>query len=66
MASPSDIDIYRSADAIIKQHGNNAKSHAAQMLDKMVSNGDADGQAAWLRILRAIDELLDTDAKTVH
>ena len=28
--------------------------------------GDLDGQAVWLRILRAIDELLDTDAKTVH
>ncbi len=28
--------------------------------------GDLDGQAVWLRILRAIEQLLSTDPKTVH
>ncbi len=63
---PTDLDIYRSAHAVINQHGDGAKTHASQMADKMLDKGDADGQAVWLRILRAIDELSDTDAKTVH
>ena len=63
---PTDLDIYRSAHALIKQHGDDARIHGAQMVDKMQAKRDLDGQAAWLRILRAIDELLDTDVKTVH
>ncbi len=62
----TELDIYRSANALIKQHGDDAKTHAAQMADKMLDKGDLDGQAVWLRIILAIDELLDIDAKTAH
>ncbi len=34
--------------------------HAAMHADAMLGRGDMDGQRAWLRILKAIDALLDT------
>ena len=42
----TDLDIYRSAKALIKQHGDDGKIHAAQMADNMLDKGDLDGQAA--------------------
>lgn len=53
----SDIDIYRSAKAMIEQHGHAAALEAAMRADKMLADGDLDGQRVWLRILKAIDEL---------
>ena len=34
--------------------------HAAMKADAMLDKGDMDGQRVWLRILKAIDVLLDT------
>ncbi len=45
----SDLDIYRSAKLLVKQHGKEAPIHAALNADAMLENGDLDGQAAWLR-----------------
>ena len=53
----SDLDIYRSANELIKQHGDDAPIHAAMQADKMLEAGDLDGLATWNRILRAIEEL---------
>ncbi|MCX7139384.1 MAG: hypothetical protein NTW47_22910 [Proteobacteria bacterium] len=52
-----DLDIYRSAHALIEQHGENASFEAAQRADRMLAEGDMPGKAVWLRILKAIDEL---------
>ena len=57
---------FRKSIALIKQHGDDARVHAAQMADKMLDKGDLDGLEVWLRILRANDELLSIDAGTVH
>ena len=62
----SDLDIYRSTNTLIKQHGNDARFRAAQTVDDMIEKGDLDGQAAWRRIPDAIAELLNTGPKTVH
>lgn len=62
----SDLDIYRSANQLIRQHGDDARFHAAQTIDEMIDKGDIGGQAIWQRILDAIVELLDTGPKTVH
>lgn len=63
----SDIDIYRSAKAMIEQHGHAAALEAAMRADKMLADGDLDGQRVWLRILKAIDELQGVGAaKTRH
>jgi len=52
-----DLDIYRSAKVIIKQHGDDAPIHAAMKADAMLEGGDLDGLAVWKRILKAIEEL---------
>lgn len=57
MRSPSDIDIWRSANELIKQHGEDAAIHAAMKADKFLAAGDLDGAATWQRIVRAIGEL---------
>ncbi len=65
----TDLDIYRSAKLLVKQHGKEAPIHAALNADAMLENGDVDGQAVWLRIVRAVEVLLGTrpgDAAAVH
>ena len=56
----SDLDIYRSANLLVKQHGDDAPIEAAMRADAMLEAGDLDGYAVWKRILRAIDELGNT------
>ncbi len=53
----SDLDIYRSANELIKQHGEDAPIHAAQRADELLEAGDMEGKAVWMRILRAVEEL---------
>ena len=53
----TDPDIYRSARALINQHGEDAPIHAAMRADELLKAGDMDGVAVWKRLLRALDEL---------
>ncbi|MDP6643022.1 MAG: hypothetical protein QGF16_02980 [Rhodospirillales bacterium] len=57
----SDIDIYRTANILIKWHGEDAPIQAAMKADAMLEAGDIEGQAVWKRILAAVDELLSED-----
>ncbi len=59
----SDLDIYRSAQVLVKQHGPDAPIHAAMRADAMLEKGDLDGYAVWKRILRAVGELQGTAPK---
>jgi len=52
-----DIDIWRSANELIKQYGDLADIEAAARADEFEAKGDRDGQRVWLRIAQAIDEL---------
>ena len=54
----SDLDVYRSAQLLVERHGDGAPIEAAMKADAMLEKGDIDGQAAWLRILRAVKEML--------
>ncbi len=56
---PSEIDIYRSANLLIEQHGDDASIHAAEEADACLEKGDLTGKAVWMRVIRAIKELLD-------
>ncbi len=38
-----DLDIYRAAQVLIKQHGQDAPIHAAMRADAMLDKGDLDG-----------------------
>ncbi len=60
----SDLDIYRSAQVLVKRHGQDAPIHAAMRADAMLEAGDLDGYAVWKRILRAVEELQGTAPKS--
>ncbi len=51
------LDIYRSANVLVKHHGPDAPIHAAMRADAMLEKGDLAGYAAWKRIVRAVEEL---------
>ncbi len=57
----SDIDIYRSANELIKQHGEAADIEAAMRADERLAAGDMEGEAVWLRIGKAVEELLSEE-----
>ena len=64
-----DIDIYRAANLLIKQHGEDAPIHAAMRADELMETGDMVGQAVWKRMLKAVDELLSEsrpDGEQIH
>ncbi len=52
-----DCDIYRSANLLVKQHGEDAPTHAAMRADAMLAKGDLDGLRVWKQILRAVGKL---------
>jgi hypothetical protein len=57
----SDLDVYRSANELIKQHGDAADIEAAMRADKCLAAGDMEGKAVWIRIVKAIEELLSKE-----
>ncbi len=66
----SDLDIYRTANTLIKQHGDlGAEMHAAQRADDLLEAGDMDGRRVWHRVLEAVLELAKPkpdEADAVH
>ena len=56
-----DLDIYRSANELIREHGEDAPIHAAMRADAMLDTGDLDGAAVWKRIVKAVEELLSKE-----
>ncbi len=53
----SDLDIYRSANELIKQNGDAVDIEAAMRADECLAAGDMEGGAVWLRIVKAVEEL---------
>ena len=52
-----DLDIYCSANLLVKRHGEDAPIEAAMRADALLDAGDLDDYAVWKRILRAVGEL---------
>ncbi len=48
---------YRSANFLVKRHGEDAPIHATMRAEALLEAGDLDGYAVWRRILRAVGEL---------
>ncbi len=59
---PSEIDIYRSAKVLVDKHGEDAPIFAAQQADRCLEAANLDGKAVWMRVIRVIEELTNTDA----
>ncbi len=55
-----DLDIFRTANVLVKQHGQDAPIQATMRADAMLEKGDLDGYAVWKRILRAVEKLQGT------
>jgi len=60
----SQADIYRTAHLLIKQHGEEASIHASMKADEMLAQGNLDGKAVWLGVIKAIEELQVTEPAT--
>jgi hypothetical protein len=59
-ASPhamEDIDVWRSADQLMKMHGADAAFVASNLADARLADGNGEGFQVWLRVVRAINEL---------
>ncbi len=52
-----DIDIWRCAQLMVNNHGDEAAIEAAMMADEWLAKGNIEAQRVWLRIAKAIDEL---------
>jgi hypothetical protein len=53
----SDLDVYRCAQMVLRQHGDEAALFAAERADALLAAGDMEGQSVWKRVLRAVVEL---------
>jgi len=52
-------EVYRTAHLLVTTYGEKARIGAGVMVDEMREQGDIDGRYLWLRVARAVDELLD-------
>ena len=52
-----EIDVWRSAALLIKQHGEDAAIVAAQRADALLAEGATEGFRTWQRIVAALNEL---------
>ncbi len=57
------LDIYRSANELIKQYGEAADIEAAMRADECLAAGDMEEEVVWLRIGRAVEELQRTQPR---
>jgi hypothetical protein len=51
----ADLDTWRAANMVIRQHGPDAELEAARHQDLMLDRGDDEGRHTWQRIRRAIE-----------
>ncbi len=53
----TDLDIYRTANVLIREHGEDADLEAAERAGAMLEKGSLDGQRVWKRVLAAVKEI---------
>ncbi len=59
-----EIDIYRTASVLIREHGEDAAIEAAQSADAMLEKGCLDGLRVWKRVLAAVKEIQRREPQT--
>jgi hypothetical protein len=57
----AELDVYRTAQVLIRQHGADAPIHAAMRHDALLERGDLEGASVWKRVLAAVGVLLTTE-----
>lgn len=61
--------IWRTAYALVAQHGKDAPTRAARCADALKDAGDTDGFRMWVRVMEVTEELLRKErapGETVH
>lgn len=53
----SDLEIYRAASGLLREHGEEADLVAAKRSNRFLEAGDMEGSAAWKRVLKAVKEI---------
>jgi hypothetical protein len=59
----ANLDIWRAANILVKEYGDEAPLLAARRCDALLASGDVDGQRVWKGILRAVEQLRRTERK---
>ena len=60
---PSDDEIFTVAWKMLEEHGGMAALDVAQRADACLDAGDMDGKRMWIRVLQAIEAILETGRK---
>ena len=58
-----EIDVWRAAQLLIRQHGDLAELEATKHSLAMAERGDTAGEAVWTRVLRTIEKLRKTSPR---
>jgi hypothetical protein len=53
----SDLEIYRCANMLLRQHGEEAPARALERAEQLAGQGAGEGAAVWLRIKAAAEAL---------
>jgi hypothetical protein len=61
-----ELDVWHTANLLIRQHGPDAEPLAAKRADLMLERGDLEGQALWKRIRRTVAELQAPPTGPLH
>jgi hypothetical protein len=61
-----DLNIWRAANLLIQQHGQDAEIVAAQRAHQMLEREDYEVRGVWLRIRRAVAELQAVPTRRAH
>ncbi|HEY4135681.1 MAG TPA: hypothetical protein VGO34_10750 [Alphaproteobacteria bacterium] len=59
--SISDLDIYRTANELIRHHAADARLQAAQFADLCATRHDRAGFNVWVRVIAAIQQLQEVN-----
>ena len=58
-----EIDVWRSAAAMVKTHGDAAPMHCAELVDRWAKRGDQEASETWRRIMEAARALTECSAQ---
>jgi len=61
-----DLDIYRTANLLIEQHGSEAVPDAERLLGLMLDRGDMEDLQVWLRVRDTIMQLQAAQTSPAH
>lgn len=60
----SDREIWTTAGLFLQEYGDMASVEASKKADSLLDAGDMAGQRVWLRVVRAIVSMTDTEGAT--